>query len=49
MAATQASTAAAASGNGYGTPRTAHQPAAAMRNRGLRQIRLGGIWFTIGW
>jgi hypothetical protein len=48
MATTQASATVAASGNGYGTPRTAHQPAAAMRSRGLRQIRLGGIWFTIG-
>jgi hypothetical protein len=48
MATTQ-STTTAASGNGYGTPGTANRrPAAALRSHGLRQIRLGIIWFAIG-
>jgi hypothetical protein len=49
MATTQPSTTTAASGTGYGTPRTAQQPsAAALRRHGLRQIRTGAIWFTVG-
>ncbi|HTX26634.1 MAG TPA: hypothetical protein VME19_06420 [Streptosporangiaceae bacterium] len=48
MATTQTSTTTPASGNGYGTPGTAHRPAAALRNLGLRQIRLGIVWFAIG-
>jgi hypothetical protein len=45
MATTQASTTTAEPGAGYGTPRTA---AAALRRHGLRQVRLGAVWFAIG-
>jgi hypothetical protein len=53
MATTQGTTTAASSGNGYGTPSRTHRPSAAspahvMRSHGLRQIRVGAVWFTIG-
>jgi hypothetical protein len=48
MATTQASTTTAGSGNGYGTAGTAPNRSAAMRSHGLRQIRLGIVWFAIG-
>ena len=48
MATTHVSATTAESGNGYGTPGTAHQRSAAMRSHGLRQIRLGIVLFAIG-